>query len=116
MLLLNFQNNLLGLLGLAFKKGTDDLREAPSLIIIEELLKSKAKIIAYDPKAMEHAKRMLGNKIDYASNISEVIGKSEAVLIVTEWDEFKNLDFSNKLVIDGRKMSPKSGSVEGICW
>lgn len=106
----------IGLLGLAFKKGTDDLREAPSLIIIDELIKQKAKVIAYDPKAMNHAKKMLGNKIGYAENIGEVIDSSDAVLIVTEWDEFKDLDFKNKIVIDGRKMNPKSDNSEGICW
>jgi UDPglucose 6-dehydrogenase len=105
-----------GILGLAFKKGTDDLREAPSLIIINELLKENAKIIAFDPKAMGHAKKILGDKIIYAKNITEVIDSSAAVLIVTEWDEFRDLDFKDKIVIDGRKMNPTSSDTEGICW
>jgi len=113
---IDIKNKTIGLLGLAFKKGTDDLREAPSLIIIDELLKSKAKIIAYDPKAMNHAKKILGDKITYAENIKEVIDKSDAVLLATEWDEFKNLDFKNKVVIDGRRMNPESENAEGLCW
>ncbi|MDD4353027.1 MAG: nucleotide sugar dehydrogenase, partial [Candidatus Nanoarchaeia archaeon] len=105
-----------GLLGLAFKRGTDDLREAPSLKIIEELLKLNAKIIAYDPKAMNHAKKLLGEKISYGADSKEIIDKSDAVLIVTEWDEFSDLDFGKKIVIDGRKMNPKANITEGICW
>jgi UDPglucose 6-dehydrogenase len=113
---INIDGKTIGLLGLAFKKGTDDLREAPSLIIIEELLKLGAKIIAYDPKAMNHAKKILGEKISYAENIKDIINKSDAVLIVTEWDEFKDLDFGKKIVIDGRRMNPKANNTEGICW
>ncbi|MFA5303864.1 MAG: UDP-glucose/GDP-mannose dehydrogenase family protein [Candidatus Nanoarchaeia archaeon] len=113
---INIGGKKIGILGLAFKKGTDDLREAPSLIIIDELLKQKAEIIAYDPKAMNHAKKIFGEMISYAKNINEVINSSDAVLIVTEWDEFKTLDFGKKIVIDGRRMNPKADSSEGICW
>ncbi|MFA5333183.1 MAG: UDP-glucose/GDP-mannose dehydrogenase family protein [Candidatus Nanoarchaeia archaeon] len=113
---INIVGGKIGILGLAFKKGTDDLREAPSLIIIDELLRQKAKVIAYDPEAMNHAKKIFGERISYAKNSNEVINSSDAVLIVTEWDEFKNLDFGKKIVIDGRRMNPKSDSSEGICW
>jgi UDPglucose 6-dehydrogenase len=113
---IKIEGKTIGLLGLAFKKGTDDLREAPSMIIIDELIRQKAEIIAYDPKAMNNAKKLLGEKINYAKSVGEVIEKSDAVLIVTEWDEFKNLDFSDKIVIDARRMNPKSDKSDGICW
>jgi UDPglucose 6-dehydrogenase len=111
---ISIEGKTIGLLGLAFKKGTDDLREAPSLIIIDELIKQKAKIIAFDPKAMKHFKE---SKIILAKNKEEVIYKSDAILIVTDWDEFQNIDAKGKIIIDGRKINVKNaGAYEGICW
>ncbi len=110
----NLSGKTIGLLGLAFKKGTDDAREAPSLIIIDELLKLDAKIIAYDPKAMEHFK---DSGIILANSANEAIDKSDAIMILTEWDDFRGIDCKRKIVIDGRRMNPRNCKVyEGICW
>lgn len=71
--------------GLAFKPETDDLREAPSLYLINELLAEGVKIIAYDPVAMENTERLLGDRITYAKNQYEVLEDADALVIVTEW-------------------------------
>ncbi len=75
--------------GLAFKPETDDVREAPSISLIEELLKRKCEVIAYDPIAMPEAKRLLGDKIEYATDIYAAVNNAEALLVVTEWKEFR---------------------------
>ncbi|MBN1923684.1 MAG: UDP-glucose/GDP-mannose dehydrogenase family protein [Nanoarchaeota archaeon] len=114
---LNPANKKIGLLGLAFKKGTDDVREAPSLKIIDELLSLKAEVIAYDPEAMSNVKKIYNNKIILADNKEEVVKKSDAVLIITDWDEFKVPElYKNKIVIDGRKIKTNAEIYEGICW
>ena len=100
----------IGVLGLAFKPNTDDMRSAPSIEIIEELQKEGANIKAYDPKAMEKSKNMLKN-IEYCSNPYEAARNADALVIMTEWDEFKGIDFGklkslmrHKLIIDGRNI------------
>ncbi len=98
--------------GLAFKPNTDDMREAPSVVIINDLLDAGAKVTAYDPEAMENAKRFyLGDKISYGENMYETIEDKDALIIVTEWNEFRNPDFAeieaklkNKVVFDGRNI------------
>lgn len=97
--------------GLAFKPNTDDMREAPSVIIIKELLKSGATVSAYDPAAMETAKFELGNTIEYSENEYSVLKNADALLIMTEWNEFRNPDFDkiksalkNPVVFDGRNI------------
>lgn len=75
--------------GLAFKPETDDVREAPSISLIEELLKNKCKVIAYDPIAMPEAKRLLGDTIEYATDIYAAVNNAEALLVITEWKEFR---------------------------
>jgi len=107
------------LLGLAFKPGTDDIREAPSIIIIEELLKVGAKITVYDPQAMDSIKAMFGDKINYMPTKKDAIAASDTIMLVTEWDEFREEDlYHGKLVIDGRKTLEKrtESNYEGICW
>jgi len=101
----------IALLGLAFKPNTDDIREAVSIKLIEGLLKEGARIIAYDPAAMTNAKRALGDKIEYAPSAIKCIRGSDGCIIVTEWDEFKNLkaeDFIENMatptVVDGRRI------------
>jgi UDPglucose 6-dehydrogenase len=74
---------------LAFKPETDDMREAPSLVIINELLNAGCKVKAYDPVAMQEAKRKLGDKITYSKNIYEAVVDVDALLVVTEWKEFR---------------------------
>lgn len=96
-------------LGLAFKPNTDDIRESPSILIINELLKNGVSITAYDPKAMENTKKKLGEKIQYAASIDETLTDAHMVFIHTDWDEIKTfpLDQYEKLMtkpvlFDGR--------------
>ncbi|MEM3401973.1 MAG: UDP-glucose/GDP-mannose dehydrogenase family protein [Candidatus Hadarchaeales archaeon] len=111
----NLRGKTIGVLGLSFKPGTDDIREAPSIKIVRELLKEGAKVKAYDPEAMENFRRLFPD-IDYC-NAKEVL-KSDAVLILTEWEEFRRLDYRGKVVIDGRKIDEarKAKIYEGVCW
>ncbi|MEW6108841.1 MAG: UDP-glucose/GDP-mannose dehydrogenase family protein [Nitrospirota bacterium] len=84
----------IAILGLAFKPNTNDMREAPSIEIIESLLKGKAKIKAFDPVAMDDAKMIFKNNIKYANDAYDCIKGSDAVVIVTEWNEFRNLELA----------------------
>jgi UDPglucose 6-dehydrogenase len=99
----------IGILGLSFKPGTDDLRQAPSLVLIEYLIKCGAKIIAFDPVAIDAAKSLLGayDNIGYASSVEQVCCTCDALCIVTEWPGFKELPFSklkNTPIFDGRNI------------
>ena len=89
-------------LGLAFKPNTDDIRESKAIPIVEQLLKEKAHIKAYDPKAIKNFKKIYPNII-YCHSAQDILS-SEAILILTKWDEFKKLDYKGKIVIDGRKL------------
>jgi len=110
----NLEGKEIGVLGLAFKKETDDIRESRAIPIIEQLIKEKAVVKAYDPKAMDNFKKLFP-KIKYGT--PEEVLDSDAVLILTDWDEFKDLNYSGKLVIDGRGIKEaKKGIYEGICW
>src|SRR5262249_15091219 len=80
------------LLGLSFKPDTDDMREAKSIEVIEELLRRKAKIRAYDPAAMENARKIFGKRISYAKNAYEAARDADALVLLTEWREFKLLN------------------------
>lgn len=97
--------------GLAFKPETDDIREAPALYIIDELVKNGATVTVFDPEAMTNVKNILGDKIKYAKNQYEALEGAEALLIATEWSVFRNPDFDkienilkNKVVFDGRNL------------
>ncbi len=83
----------IGVLGIAFKSGTDDVREAPALTIIAELVKGGAIVTAYDPEAMDNARPLL-NGISYADDALDVADQADAVVILTEWPEFRALDFA----------------------
>ena len=87
------EGKTVGILGLAFKPGTDDLRNAPCLEVIEFLLQEGAKVKAYDPQAMEKAKKIFP-QLNYCSDPYEVAQESDCLVLVTEWDEFKKLQFS----------------------
>lgn len=114
---INPNNKTICVLGLAFKPGTDDIREAPSLIIIDELLKLNAKVVAYDPKAMDNVKRLYNDKIKFADSVKSAIENSEGIMIITDWDEFKKPElYENKLVIDGRRIKTNAKTYDGICW
>ncbi|WP_456394988.1 UDP-glucose dehydrogenase family protein [Thermococcus sp.] len=116
------ENKTIGILGLAFKPNTDDVRETRAYVIIKKLLDEGAKVIAYDPQAMENFKRFypdVGEKIRYVDSPDDVLRGTDAVLIVTEWSEFEELDYSGKIVIDGRRVraAEKGAKIyEGVCW
>lgn len=96
--------------GLAFKPNTDDMREAPALVLAEKFTSMGAKIYAYDPVAMEEAKRRLGDKITLCKSPYEATENADALLLVTEWSEFRVLDYKllekmkQKLIFDGRNI------------
>lgn len=107
----------IGVLGLAFKPDSDDVRESRAIPIIEALRNEGATIIAFDPVAMENFKPIFPD-IHYAAKAQDVLN-ADAVLIVTEWKEFEDLDYLGKLVIDGRRIEKarKEAEVyEGVCW
>lgn len=84
----------IGLLGLAFKPNTDDLREAPALRLVDELLKMGARVKVFDPVAMDNFKKMVKAPVEYASSAYGAAEGCDAVILVTEWNEFRELDFS----------------------
>ena len=96
--------------GLAFKPNTDDMREAPALVLAEKFNSMGAKIFAYDPVAMDEAKRRLGDKITLCKSPYEATENADALLLVTEWTEFRVLDYKQlkkmkqKLIFDGRNI------------
>ncbi len=97
--------------GLAFKPETDDIREAPALYIIDELLKADALVSAFDPEAAANVKELVGDKIEYADNQYDALKDADALLIVTEWSVFRTPDFGmveellkNKVIFDGRNL------------
>jgi len=97
--------------GLSFKPRTDDMREAPSIVIIEKLLKAGAKVSVHDPVAMTEAKRHFGDRVFYGSNEYGILNAVDALVIVTEWNEYRNPDFeristllTNPVIFDGRNL------------
>jgi UDPglucose 6-dehydrogenase len=111
----HFDGNLKGktfaMWGLSFKPKTDDMREAPSLIIIEKLLAAGANVKAYDPVAMKEAKHILGEQIEYTKNENNALIDADALLIVTEWPDFRSPDFQvvkklmkGNAIFDGRNI------------
>ncbi len=109
----------IGILGLAFKDGTDDCRESPAMEVIEHLLEYKVNIIAYDPEAMENAKELLGDKIEYAQHMLEVADNADVLVVLTEWKEFKEIDLKHcasvmktKKLLDLRNILSKEQALE----
>ena len=111
----HFNNDLKGkkiaLWGLAFKPDTDDIREAPALEIINQLLKEGVSISAYDPEAMKNVQNLIGDKITYGKNAYEILSGADLLLIATEWQAFRTPEFEkigsllkNKLIFDGRNL------------
>jgi UDPglucose 6-dehydrogenase len=107
----NIEGKVFAMWGLSFKPQTDDMREAPSLVIIEKLLSAKAKVKAYDPVAIEEAKHTLGNTINYAKDTYDTLLDVDALIVVTEWPEFRVPNYKvmqrlmkNKLIFDGRNI------------
>ena len=111
----HFNNNLaekhFAVWGLAFKPNTDDVREAPAIFLIKKLLNEKASVSAYDPEAIETTKTVLGNKIKYCKHSYEALENADALIITTEWNEFRNPDFKQitsllkaSVIFDGRNL------------
>jgi len=101
----------IALWGLSFKPNTDDMREAPALVIIDNLVEAGATVIGYDPVAIDECKRIIGDKIEYANTPYDAVKDADALLLVTEWSEFrvpkwKEMEglMKNKLVFDGRNI------------
>jgi UDPglucose 6-dehydrogenase len=107
----NLKNKIIGIWGLSFKPKTDDIREAPSINLIEKLLEAGASVKAYDPAAINEAKKLFGNRIEYANDLYEALVNADAMALVTEWSEFHLPDFNRiaelmrgKVIFDGRNI------------
>lgn len=107
----NLEGKTIAIWGLAFKPDTDDIREAPALYMIDELVKAGASVVAYDPEAMPNVKNQLGNKISFAADEYTALRNADALLICTEWSVFRNPDFkkleellNDKVIFDGRNL------------
>ena len=108
--------------GLAFKPETDDIREAPSLYMIEKLLAAGAQIVAFDPEAMDNVKSKIGDVIDYKSREMDALDEADCLLICTEWAAFRTPDFNDmanrmngKVIFDGRNLYDK-GKMARLGW
>ena len=109
-----FKRHLSGIWGLSFKPQTDDMREAPSIVIIQMLLDAGAQIVAYDPEAMEEARHVFGETIEFATSAMGATDGCDALLLVTEWNEFRTPRWddmfhrmSEPVVFDGRNIYPR---------
>ena len=122
----HYNNNLkdknIAVWGLAFKPKTNDMREAPAITIIHELLKMGAKIKVFDPKAFDNAKQIFENKIEYCKNSYETAKDADCLLLLTEWNEFRRPDFDKlkellkkPIIFDGRNQyNPKTMKEKGF--
>ena len=114
----------LGVLGLAFKGGTDDIRESPAMLLVQELLREGCHICAHDPAAMDRAREVLPSKVEFAASPYEAAAGADALLILTEWEEFSTLDLDRlrklvkyPIVIDGRNLyDPVIMSAHGFSY
>jgi len=110
--------------GLSFKPDTDDMREAPSLVVIEKLLSAGVTVKAFDPVAMDEAKRRLGDKIGYCNNIYDAATGADAIAVMTEWKQFRLLQWrevrsvmTGNIVVDGRNIYDAAElASEGLCY
>jgi UDPglucose 6-dehydrogenase len=107
----NLEGKKIAIWGLSFKPQTDDMREAPSVVVIDQLLKNKATVRAYDPVAMNEALHIFEDKIEYGKDAYEILLDADALVIITEWTEFRSPNFKvmerllkNKLIFDGRNI------------
>jgi len=114
----------LGVLGLAFKGGTDDIRESPALFLVQSLVQQGSRITAYDPAGMERSREVLTSGVTFANSAYEAAHGADALLILTEWEEFANLDLNRlrqelryPIVIDGRNLyDPEIMAAEGFTY
>jgi UDPglucose 6-dehydrogenase len=114
----------LAVLGLAYKGGTDDLRESPAVAIIRSLLDEQCSIVVYDPAAMSRAKQSLNGDVTFAEDAYQAAVGADALLILTDWEEFSSLDLTRiksvlryPIVIDGRNLySPETMQKHGLLY
>jgi UDPglucose 6-dehydrogenase len=114
----------LGVLGLAFKGGTDDIRESPALFLVQALLQEGSKVTAYDPAAMDRTQEVMSSGLNFANSAYEAAHGKDALLILTEWEEFANLDLNRlrselkyPIVIDGRNLyDPEVMAAQGFTY
>src|SRR5882724_1084875 len=119
-----FRGKRLGVVGLAFKGGTDDIRESPALLLVQELLREGCHVCAYDPAAMERAKEVLKSGVEFVSDAYEAATGADALLILTEWEEFAALELDRlrkllkyPIVIDARNLyDPAVMSAHGFSY
>ena len=110
--------------GLSFKPNTDDMRESPALALIESVLAAGGTVVAHDPAAMDEARRRLGDRIGYAATNYEALTGADALVIVTDWNEYRHPDFvrmkaalRRPIVIDGRNLySPEKLATLGFTY
>jgi UDPglucose 6-dehydrogenase len=107
----SLRDQTIGVLGLAYKPNTDDIREAPAMAVIQSLLEKGAHVRAYDPAAIPNAKRLLNSSVEYCEDAYATARGADALLLVTEWDEFRRLDFDRikpvmrrPVLVDGRNI------------
>mgnify|MGYP000853792371 CR=1 FL=1 len=107
----DLKGKTIALWGLAFKPYTDDIREAPALYNIKALKRAGARVVVFDPEAMSNVKKEVGKKVKYASSMYEALEGADALMIMTEWPEFRTPDFAkmkeklkNKVIFDGRNL------------
>jgi UDPglucose 6-dehydrogenase len=118
----NLAGKKIAVWGLAFKPNTDDMREAPALTVIPELVKAGAKVVAFDPVAMEHARELLGSGVEFADSSMAAIQGADALVLITEWNEFRHVDFDQiasqmkgRWIFDGRNIwNPKAVRQKGF--
>ncbi len=115
----NLKGKKIAVWGLAFKPETDDMREAPALILIEKMLNKGAAVTVYDPVAMEECRRRLGDKVEYATNMYDAALGTDALLLVTEWKEFRMPGWGvlkkvmrRPCILDGRNIYDKKEMLE----
>ena len=110
----NLKGKIIAIWGLAFKPETDDMREAPALVLIDLLLEAGCEVKVYDPIAMDECKRRIGSTVEYCKNKYDAVNEADALLLVTEWNEFRIVDCSkmcnfmrHKVIFDGRNIYEK---------
>ena len=118
----DIKGKIITIWGLSFKPNTDDMREAPALVIIDKLIKAGAKVKAYDPVAIEESKRRIGDIVEYTNDPHEALIDSDALFLVTEWHEFRVINYkvfnklmNEKVIFDGRNIyDPKEVKENGF--
>jgi UDPglucose 6-dehydrogenase len=115
----NLKSKIFGIWGLSFKPNTDDMREAPSLVIIEKLLLADAVVKVYDPVAMNEAKKILGNRVQYCRGPYDSVADASGLVLVTEWSEFRVPNYNllagimkEKVIFDGRNIYEPAEAIE----